>query len=159
MRIRISEDIIVNLYLLILLVSSYLLYNTLNIYLRVDLVLVSIFFFAMFDRYSPNLFILIFLGLLQDINALSLMGSTSLQYVLIWAMARDNSNSLNKQRFTVVWATFITIFMIALLIETMLTYLTQGNNIIDYQYSLSTVATILFYPLIHNIYAVTLLKK
>lgn len=155
---ELSTKVAINSYLVILGVVSYVLYNLFNLSMRVDFVLISIFFFSLFPQLAPNIFVIVVSGMIQDINYSSLIGLTSLQYVLLWSIARDNDSSLNAQKFHIIWATFALILLVSILVKTLIDTSDVLHILIDTTFWATIIATIAFYPILHQIYASVFLE-
>jgi cell shape-determining protein MreD len=153
-----STKVAINSYLIILGIVSYVAYNLFSISMRVDFVLISIFFFSLFPQLAPNIFVIMISGMIQDINYSHFIGLTSLQYALLWSIAMDTESSLNVQKFNVIWATFSIIALISMIIKVSIDYNNAIHILIDPIFCATIVATIAFYPILHNIYASVFLE-
>lgn len=136
--------------LLALMYITHLLYNALHISLRIDFVIITIYFLSIIRRETLNLFGLMIIGLLADQTLNLYIGTSALSYVLVAAIVNANATSLFKQKFSIVWSAFAVVLVLLLVAKFMLSIIT-GHQYQSHDL-MSAVATFLIYPILHYAY-------
>ncbi len=117
-----------------------------------DMVSMIIFFFSIIEEIRPNYFFLILLGAILDSYLGSIIGVTSLSYIIISLIASSNKKALSGQKFNIVWAAFgaaITLSELLRLVFFINFQQLPNISILIEEYCLNIV----FYPIMHYIIA------
>ncbi len=136
--------------LLILLYIANAFYNGLNVSVRIDFVIITIYFISIVRPMSLNLGLIGVVGLFADKALFLPLGTSMLSYVFAAAVVRANSGSLFKQRFYVVW-TWFGVCLVCIAFAKWGVALFYGRSY-QYQDFFDLVVTFLMYPLLHGIY-------
>lgn len=113
---------------------------------------ITVFYFSIIPALRPSLIFLIILGLIDDIISHSIIGVTSLKYLLIALIASSNNKALGQQRFNIVWGAFALSLLIVTAVETLAIHFFTSFEPFKLKTIFYCLATILFYPLAHWFY-------
>lgn len=150
MKFFASTNVKIYIMLMILLYLANAMYNAINVSVRIDFVIITIYFISIVKPMSLNLAMIGVVGLFADKALFLPIGTSILSYVFVSAAVRANSGSLFKQRFYVVWTWFGVCLICIALAKAGVAFF-YGR---DYQYQdfFDLVVTFLMYPLLHGIY-------
>ena len=117
-----------------------------------NITIMLIFFFSIIEETRPNYFFLTMLGVIVDAYLGSIIGTSSLGYVLVSLVASSNKKALNGQKFNIVWAAFAVSLAIYELIKFgILMFFNYAPNL---QFaSVCYLLNISLYPILHYIIA------
>jgi rod shape-determining protein MreD len=142
------------LYLTVLTVVAYLPINIIMLPIKPAIIVISIFYFSIIPQTRPSLFFLIVLGIFDDLLANSIVGVTSLNYVLISLIASSNTKALLEQKFNVVWAALFLALSIVHLVEASVISVMSEHSVFNIEIAFKVLISMLVYPALHYIYSV-----
>lgn len=149
-----SVYIYVNFFLFLTTVVAYIPLQFLQVsFLKPNLLLVSVFYFSIFPQTRPNLMYLILLGLFDDLLSDSLVGTTSLIYVLTSLFASSNQKALSQQRFSIVWASLILVVVVMNLLKGFMISVYYQIGLFGIETVIVVALTCLIYPSLHMLYS------
>jgi rod shape-determining protein MreD len=151
-----KSDLKLYVYLLLLIYLPYAFYNLFSISIRPDLLLITTFYFSINKLLRVNLAYIGLIGLLNDELLNTVLGLHALIYVTISVLGRTNANSLFKQRFSIVFLSFILLVIISELLRQTINFVMNLPVSISYSEILGTVVTIILYPILHYFYSIKL---
>lgn len=122
-------------------------------YIKPNLVIPCIFFFAIFPQTKPSFTFLILLGLFEDLLSNSIVGLTPLIYVITQMIASSNRKALAFQKFPIVWLTMAVVFLLASVVKIYFYKVYYNIGGIYTQALISVYFSLLLYPIIHFILA------
>jgi len=131
----------------------YLPFNIINIPIKPHLVMISIFYFSILEHTRPHKIFLIVLGIFDDIMSNTLIGLSSLQYVIIQSIASANRKALCYQTFNIVWPTLCIAIAICIFIKLLFLHLFGYETTLSQGIMIEYFVTVLFYPTIHLLYS------
>lgn len=144
------------LIILLLLYLPYYFYNIFLMQIRADILLITIFYFSIVRKYSLSLIFFIVVGLLNDQLYGRLLGTETLIFSLVAIFAQTNINSLYKQKFSVIFASFVLIVILTVAIKCLTGFIHPQHAVVFRNEILDGLATLLMYPLLHYLYSVKL---
>jgi rod shape-determining protein MreD len=141
-------------FLTLLTIVAHLPLNFISVPVKPELIVITIFFFSIIPETRPALFFLILLGIFDDLISYSVVGISSLNYVLISLIASSNTKALLEQRFNVVWLAALISLAIVNVAEAFVLSFIYNKNHFNIEVPLVVLVSTLLYPLVHYIYSV-----
>jgi rod shape-determining protein MreD len=156
MKFMYKSDLKLYVYLLLLVYLPYAFYNLFSISIRPELLLITMFYFSITKLLNINLAYVMLIGLLNDELSNTVLGLHALMYVTISILGRSNANSLFKQKFSVVFLSFMLLVFISEFLSQVVNFSMNLSITISHPEILGIVVTMLLYPLLHYFYTIRL---
>ncbi|MCE2992127.1 MAG: rod shape-determining protein MreD [Candidatus Jidaibacter sp.] len=154
MDLSYKTDIKLYFLLLFLVYVPYAFFNLFSISIRPEILLITIFYFSIIKLFNVSLVYLALIGLLNDELLNTALGLHAIIYVTITVLGRTNANSLYKQKFSVVFCSFILFVLISEVLRQIINFSLNLPVSISYSQIFGIVVTILLYPVMHYFYTI-----